>query len=107
MLQASSTDLGISGGNLPCGPVEQTTLGTRSPLGSTSTNGTPSTVLGDQSGKTSRSGSESASSEHPARADDRGRLAQVERPILALLGEKRQQVVDAGGRHLLLETLRA
>ena len=54
-LHSRLTDFGMRGGKLPVGPCSMTTLGLRSPSGSTRWNGTPSKVFGDQSSKTSRS----------------------------------------------------
>src|SRR5262245_53960490 len=55
------TDLGILEGSLPNGPYSITAFGTRSPCGSTSANGTPSTTFGPQSSKINRAVSVSES----------------------------------------------
>src|SRR4051812_21679884 len=54
VLTGRVTDLGIVGGIAPIGLWSMTALGDRSPCGSTSANGTPSTTFGPQSSKTRR-----------------------------------------------------
>ncbi len=103
MWQGTSTDLGILSGKIALGPVEEHRIGNPVPLGIDQHERNAVHGLGRPVRKDQPLDLGIGVEEHVAGADDRGRLGQVERLILASLGQKRQQIVDVGGLDLLLK----